>query len=187
MQTGTGAKDGLTERHLLLFGTIAQWFARYERLMSDVMAKTSGVDLAAVMLMTRGLDFEDQRRAFLNLFRYRNLPLDQYDRICQYLRIPHGLVGLRDHIVHSTWSSGREGNGIQPDWILNLPATVKPLLGEIDAQLVKGEGEKIGYTIDDLSEVVRSLSLNYEELSQYLGAIRLESLPPTERAPRSAV
>jgi hypothetical protein len=94
---------------------------------------------------------------------------------------------LRDHIVHSTWSTCREKNWIQPDWVLNLPTTVKPLLGEIDAQLVKGEGEKIGYTIDDLSEVVRSLSLNYEELSQYLGAIRLESLPPTKRAPPSAV
>jgi hypothetical protein len=47
----------LTERHLLLFGTIIQWFARYDFLMQEIMAMVIGADSGSVMLLTRDLDF----------------------------------------------------------------------------------------------------------------------------------
>jgi hypothetical protein len=71
----------LTERHLTLFGTIVQWFARYELLMQKIMATVIGLDSAAVILLTRGLTFDDKHRALLGLLRHRGIPLDQFDAI----------------------------------------------------------------------------------------------------------
>jgi hypothetical protein len=51
-------REDLTERHLLLFGTIIQWFARYELLMQEIMATVAESDTACIMLLTRGLDFD---------------------------------------------------------------------------------------------------------------------------------
>jgi hypothetical protein len=45
--------DCLTERHLMLFGTIVHWFARYEVLMQQIIATVIGSHLADVMLLTR--------------------------------------------------------------------------------------------------------------------------------------
>ena len=87
--------------------------------------------------------------------------MDQCDRVSEYLRIPHKLVTLQEEIVHSVWIVNRELNSVQPDWILNLPPTVQPWLAAINGGLVEDEAEKVGSTIDDLTEVVRSLSLNY--------------------------
>jgi len=162
----------LSERHLLLFGTIVQWFARYERLMTEVMANLAGVDPTAIALMTRGLSFDDKRRAFLNILRYRKVPLDQYDRVCEYLRAPHGLSALRDNIVHSTWQAGRQPSYIQPDWLLNLPANVQPSLGGVDAEFIRGDEEKVGYSIDDLAEAARTLSLSYAAMAAYVKDVR---------------
>jgi hypothetical protein len=87
--------DCLTERHLLLFGIIIQWFARYELLIQDVMATVVGSDLAAVILLTRDLDFSGKRRALLELLRHWTIPLNQFDRISAYLMVPHTLTPLR--------------------------------------------------------------------------------------------
>jgi hypothetical protein len=165
--------ENLTERHLLLFGTIIQWFARYERLMAEAMAMLADVDPTAVALMTRELRFEEKRRAFLNILRYRKVPIDQYDRVCEYLRVPHALSALRDNIVHATWAAGRHANSVvQPDWVLNLPPSVQPSLGGVDAEFIKGQEDKVGYTLDDLSEASRTLSLNYAGLASYVKDIR---------------
>jgi hypothetical protein len=118
-------QDCLTDRHLLLFGTILHGFARYERLISEISATVAGSDYAAVILLTRGLDFEGKRPALLDLLRHRAVPLDQYDRICTFLKIPEGLIRLRNDIAHSTWTSVRYSNWIQPDWILQPPPRVK--------------------------------------------------------------
>jgi hypothetical protein len=164
--------ESLTERHLLLFGTIVQWFARYERLMVEAMARLAGVDSTSAALMTRELRFEEKRRAFLNILRYRKVPIDQYDRVCEYLRVPHALGTLRDNIVHATWAVGRQANSVQPDWVLNVPPNVQPSLGGVDAEFIKGQDEKVGYTLDDLAEAARTLSLNYAELASYVREVR---------------
>ena len=119
--------DYLTEQHLLLFGTIIQWFAQYEGLMYEVMAKVAGCDSAAVMLLTRGLDFSGKRRALLDLLRHRSVPLDRYDRINDYLLVPHSLTPLRNDIAHSAWVPAATPHLVQPDWILHLPPAVRPL------------------------------------------------------------
>jgi hypothetical protein len=81
--------DCLSERHLLLFGTIIQWYARYEFLIQEIMAATAGCDTGSIVVLTQGLDFGGKRRALLDLLRHRNIPLDQYDRINGYLVVPH--------------------------------------------------------------------------------------------------
>ena len=141
--------------------------------MQEAMARASGADLTSVGLMTRKLDFEEKKRAFLDLLRYRSVPLDQYDRICRFLRIPYGLVALCNDIAHSGWIFVRHTAWIQPDWILHLPPGVMPSPGDSDAQSVEGPEGKNEYPIDDLVETVRSLSANHEEFSNYLREIRL--------------
>ena len=166
----TKAQPGLlTERHLLLFGTIMQWFAQYELLMQEIMAAAAGCDLGSIMLLTRGLDFSGKRRALLDLLRHRTMPIDRYDRINSYLLVPHTLTPLRNDIAHSVWRRGPSASGIQPDWLLRLPRSVMPLHSE---DLREG-GDRVGYSLEDLNESVETLAANYQRLADYLGEIGL--------------
>src|SRR5580704_8878114 len=98
--------DCLTERHLLLFGTIIQWFARYELLMQEIMAAVTEADSGSVILLVRGLDFSGKRQALIDLLRHRTIPLDRYDEINRYLMVAHTLTPLRNDIAHSGWIPG---------------------------------------------------------------------------------
>ena len=40
----------LTEEHLMLFGMITQWFARYELLIHKIIATVSGSDATSITL-----------------------------------------------------------------------------------------------------------------------------------------
>lgn len=162
--------DYLTERHLLLFGTIIQWFARYELLMQEVMAAVTGSDSACVMMLTRSLDFSGKRQALLDLLRHRSIPLDRYDRINEHLMVPHTLTPLRNDIAHSAWIPGPAANSIQPDWILRLPPSITPLRGE---EFVERQEDQIAYSLEDLGEAVETLVANYERLSDYLHEVGL--------------
>jgi hypothetical protein len=162
--------DHLTERHLLLFGTIIQWFARYELLMQEVMASVAGTDSGAVMLLTRGLDFNSKRSTLLDLLRRRAIPFDQYDRLNEYLTVPHTLTPLRDDIAHSAWIPGPSSNSVQPDWILRIPPGVRPLHGK---GLFEREADSFAYSLESLSENVTTLATNYERLSDYLQEVGL--------------
>ncbi|HZU91152.1 MAG TPA: hypothetical protein VE993_18005, partial [Stellaceae bacterium] len=108
----------------------------------------------------------------LNILRYRKVEIGQYDRICEYLRVPHGLSALRDNIVHSTWTASREPNLVQPDWVLDLPPSVQPSLGGTDAELIEGAEDKVGYTLDDLAEAARTLGANYAAFADYARELR---------------
>ncbi len=168
--------DCLTERHLLLFGAIIQWFARYEVLMQEVMATVAGSEPASVMLLTRGLNFSRKRQALLDLLRHRPVPLDRYDRVLEYLRVPHALAPLRDDIAHSTWVPSQSPHSIQPDWILRLPPRVKPMRGDPGPP---GEGlagldpYKDAYTLDDFGKIVETLGANHARFSDYLREVGL--------------
>lgn len=164
--------DYLTDQHLLLFGRIVQWFARYELLMQQIMATVAGSDSASVMLLTRGLDFSGKRRALFDLLRHRKIPLDQYDLIERYLMIPNTLTPLRNNIAHSVWVPGPSSNSIQPDWILRLPPSVRPFHGEV---FVVNQEDKIAYSLEDLGEAVDTLAANYQRLSDYLHEAELVS------------
>jgi hypothetical protein len=163
--------ESLTERHLLLFGTIIQWFARYELLMQEVMATVAGTDTACIMFLTRELDFGGKRRALLDLLRHRTIPLDQFDEIGKYLMIPNNFTSLRDDIAHRTWSASVSSSWIQPDWILQPAPEVKPAREELrmhDENFVERDEDKIGYTVDDLEQIVSNLAANYKDFSAYL-------------------
>jgi hypothetical protein len=167
---------GLTERHLMLFGTIVQLFAQYELLMQEVMTKVSGADPAAIMLLSRRLDFGDKRRALLDLLYHWTVPVDQYDRIGAFLLVPENLAGLRHDIAHSAWIADQSSSWIQPDWILRVPPSVKPLYDDPRAgreRFIERTDNKTTYTVQGLEDIVNSLASNYELLVEYLQQIDL--------------
>jgi hypothetical protein len=168
--------DCLTERHLLLFGTIIHLFARYELLMQEIMATVAGSDSAAVMLLTRSLDFGGKRQALFDLLRHRTVPLDQCDRIAEFLMVPHTLTPLRDDIAHSAWIPSKSPASIQPDWLFRPRRAVEPLRNEPGApeeNFVARGHDKTAYTLDDLGEIVETLAANHERFSDYLHEVGL--------------
>jgi len=161
----------LTPRHLLLFGTIVQLFARYELLMLEVMATVAGADPAAIMLMTRSLDFSGKRHALLGLLYHSTIPADQYDRIGAFLMVPHEMTPLRNDIAHSAWISDRSESWIQPDWILRPLPRIKPLHDDPSAnseKFIERNNDEATYTLEGLEDTVNSLAANYERFSDYL-------------------
>jgi hypothetical protein len=166
----------LTERHLTLFGTIVQWFARYELLMQEIMARVIGSDSAAVILLTRGLTFDGKHRALLGLFRHRGIPLDQFDAIRSYLKVPRALSKLRDDIEHSAWIAGPSPNSIQPDWILRPPPTIMPMRKGADTRpedFMEDDDDRVEYTLEELAEMAETLGENHESLSSYARGVGL--------------
>jgi hypothetical protein len=160
---------------LQLFGTIVQWFARYELLMQDVMATVAGSDSAAVMLLTRRLDFAAKRQVLLDLLRHRPVPLDQFDRIRGHLVIPDNLTPLRNNIAHSAWKPGVSATGVQPNWILRIPPSVKPSRGDpaMSGTYLEDDDDQIEYTLEDLAQIVESLAGNYVLFLAYLTEVDL--------------
>jgi hypothetical protein len=166
----------LTERHLMLFGAIIRWFARYELLMQEIMACVAESDCSVVTLLTHGLNFSEKRQTLLNLLRHRMIPLDRFDQVNNYLMIPHTLTRLRNEIAHAEWVAGTGPNSIQPDWILRPQPSVKPLYDGIEApdkKDVECEEDKVVYTLEDLNEIVETLTANYAGFSDYLREKRL--------------
>jgi hypothetical protein len=166
----------LSEQHLQLFGAVIQWFARYELLIQEVIATVTGTELASVILLTRHLDFSGKRIALLDLLRHWTIPLDQFDRVSEYLIVPHTLTPLCTDIIHSTWTPGASSSWIQPDWILRSPATVKALHNDPTTpseNFVERDEDKVAYTLDDLSEIVQALATNHERFSDYLRDVGL--------------
>jgi hypothetical protein len=172
----------LTEQHLLLFGTIIQWFAKYELLMQDMMATAAGLDSANIMLLTRGLDFTGKRQALLDLLRHKVIPVDDLNRICEYLMVPNTLTPLRNDIAHSVWTSAPDSRSIQPAWILQLPPGVRPLREALfDAnpdKFLENAQDKITYTLDELDEIVGRLAGNYRSFSDYVTTVGLITARP---------
>jgi len=58
----------LTERHLILFGTISQTFLRHEQLMQEIMATVMGSDTDSIMILTDSLTFDEKHHALLICF-----------------------------------------------------------------------------------------------------------------------
>jgi hypothetical protein len=101
--------------------------------------------------------------------------LDQFDRIRGYLVIPDNLTPLRDNITHSAWKPGATATGVQPNWILRIPPSVKPARGApaTAGAYVEDDEDRIEYTLDDLVLVVESLAGNYALFQAYLRQVDL--------------
>ena len=153
--------NGLTQRHIVLFGTIVQWFARYELTMEQAMAGVVGTELSCIAILLRGLDFTQKRAALLDLLRDRSVPRDRWERVFAHLAVPACHVQLRDSIVHSTWINSPEPHSIQPNWILRRPPSIEPLyLGEMP--------DETKYTLKRLDEIVANLTEGHERFLAYL-------------------
>jgi hypothetical protein len=172
MDTNT---DGcLTEGHLMLFGTIVHWMARYEVLIQRIIAHVTGSQSSDVMLLTRDLTLGEKRLALLNLLRHRTVPHDQVDAIYGYLRIPETFRALSDDILHSTWAAGRSSSSIQPDWILRPKPTVKPVHGGAEGRaedFQEDYDDQVEYSLDELAETAKTLRENYRLFFAYCRSI----------------
>lgn len=168
--------DGVSEQHLLLFGTIVQGFAAHESLIQRVMAHILETQAASIMLLTRSLAFEEKRKALLDLLRHRQIPLDQYDRVNAYLNFPLAIARLRNDIIHSVWITAQSPDSIQPDWILKPLPRIKPVHTETDsvvAGFFEDEEEKLAYSLNDLTEIAVALQNNLANFSGYLAEVGL--------------
>lgn len=166
----------LTERHLMLFGAIVQWFARHELLIEEIMASVAGSDTACIMLVTRGLDFGGKRAALHDLLRHREVPLDQFDRIYAYLVLLDTHRGLLNDILHAAWAPGKPPNSIQPAWILGLPPTIRPMHATADTPahaFVETDEDRLSYTVEELVEIAQTLASNHERFASYLEGVGL--------------
>ncbi|MGD0850376.1 hypothetical protein [Bradyrhizobium sp.] len=168
--------DCITERHLLLFGTIVHWFARYEVLMQRIMATVTGSHLADVMLLTKTLTPDQKRIALLDLLRHRAIPLDRFDAVYKYLTIPETFSLLLSDIEHSVWVAGKSSHSIQPDWILRPRPTIKPLHSGEDGRsegFLEDYEDKVEYSLEQLRETAATLSENYQGFAAYCRSVGL--------------
>jgi hypothetical protein len=168
--------EGVGDKHLLLFGTIVQRFAAHELLMVRLMAQVLGTQAASVMVLLRPLAFEEKRKTLLDLLRHRQIPLEQYDRVSAFLNVPLRLEQLRHDIVHTTWIAAQPPDSIQPAWILQPPAEIKPVHAEAGVspdEFVEDEAEKMAYSLDDLKEAAAALESNLVNFSAFLHEVGL--------------
>jgi hypothetical protein len=168
---GAAKPAGVSEKHLLLFGTIVQNFAAHELLIARIMAHVLGTQVPAVLLLTRTLSFEEKRKALLDLLRHLQAPLDQYDCVNSFLSFLLPFVRLRYDIVHSTWRAAPTPAAIQPAWILNPPARISPVHAEADSlpgDFVEDEEERLAYSVDELAEIAASIEKNFAKFSAYV-------------------
>ena len=178
----TKPSDCVTERHLMLFGTIVRWFARHEVLMQQIIATVIGSDLADVMLLTKTLTTGEKRIALLGLLRHREIPLDRFDAVYNYLIILETFSFLMNDIKHSEWIAGKASRSIQPDWILKPKPTIKPVHSGEDGRspgVLEDYEDKVEYTLEELTEIVETLSENYQSFSAYCRSVGL--LVPMEK------
>jgi hypothetical protein len=164
----------LGDAHLLLFGRVVQIYARYELLMQRLMANVAGCTPAAVMILTRGLDFSAKRGAVLDLLRHSKIPLDQFDHINKLLVVPQTLAQLRHDVAHCIWIKGAAPDSIQPDWILKPAPSVRPLHQTTEASLpVETESDRVTYSLDELEAACGNLENSLRALADYLQEIGL--------------
>jgi hypothetical protein len=170
----------LTEHHLVLFGSIVQWFARYEWLIERLMARVAGSDTASICTLTSGRDFTAKRAVLCELLRHRGVAFDHVDRINAFLTVTRTYTPLLNDILHSIWLPGKPAKSIQPEWILRTPRSIRPLHAGEDTppgEFVEGGDDRVSYTLDDLQHIAKTLAGNHEQFAAYLQTADL--LPET--------
>ena len=168
---GAAKPGGVSQKHLLLFGTIVQNFAAHELLTARIMAHALGTEVPAVLLLTRTLSIEEKRKAVLDLLRHLQAPLDQYDCVNSFLSFLLPFIRLRYDIVHSSWRPAPTPAAIQPAWILNPPARISPLHAAADSLpgvFVEDQEEKLAYSLDELAEIAAALEKNLANFSAFV-------------------
>lgn len=153
--------DVLSDQHLMLFGSIVQWFAHYELTIQRAISGILRIEVSSAVLLTRDLDFTRKRAALLDLVKERALPDDFWERIFAFLAVPATRASLQDQIVHSTWKKSPEPASIQPNWILRLPPGIEPTYRV-------PVSDDASYSLDLLGEIVRDLAENHERFVTYL-------------------
>jgi hypothetical protein len=164
----------LTERHLILFGTISQAFLRHELLMQEIMATVMGSDADSVMILTDSLTFDEKHHALLTLLLDWRVPVRYINMIRAYFLIPETLDSLRDDIEHSAWTAGPTSGSIIPGSTRQRPLENT----KAEAQWIKdfercGHIEVRGYDLDFLAEAAEKLHQNYEAFEAYVREVGL--------------
>jgi hypothetical protein len=166
------------DEYLLHFGEILQCFAEYEAVMQEIMAVISGADVTSIRLLTLGLNYTDKRDALFNLLRHRAVPIDQLDRIREYLQLPRTYTALRNDIAHSTWADTEPRNAIRPLWVTHGPLkAVKPVhdVSKGEKEFIEDYDDRVAYSMDDLREIAANLTRNCEQFRDYATSVNLTS------------
>jgi hypothetical protein len=74
------------------------------------------------------------------------------------------------------------GTPVQPDWILKPKPTIKPVHSGEDGRspgVLEDYEDKVEYTLEELTEIVETLSENYQSFSAYCRSVGL--LVPMEK------
>ncbi len=171
------AGDGLTDRHLTLFGAIVHAFACHEWEMLKIASAISGAPVFSIKLMTDRLDFSGKREGFINLLRQSNQPVERVDCILRHLVPPQTYARLCNDIVHSSWIPGDPAGLIFPAWLSHgsLKA-IKPQqhIGGDERNLVETFEDRRSYTIQDFEDIADLLHKNLIALRSYATSCRLE-------------
>ena len=150
-------------------------------LIQQIIATIIGSHLTDVMLLTKTLTKGEKRIALLGLLRHRGIPLDRFDAVNKYLIILETFSLVSD-IKHSAWIAGNASRSIQPDWILKPKPTIKPVHSGEDGRspgVLEDYEDKVEYTLEELTEIVETLSENYQSFSAYCRSVGL--LVPMEK------
>ena len=163
---GIGSRDEeyqnvLTEQHLRLFGVILHWFAQYELTIRRAIAGILGVEVFAIVLLTRDIDFVQKRSALLDLLRHRQVPNDIWDSIFAHLVVPTSRVQLREQIIHATWKMSPEPHSIQPNWILRIPRGIEPAYQALTT-------DDTSYSLDLLADIAANLAGGHKQFTSFL-------------------
>ncbi len=151
-------------QHLMAFGAIIQWFARYEFLMQAAMAGILGADLGSVVVVTAGLSYNGKRDALLSLTNLTDLAPEKGRQIKAHLDSMHKHSALRNAIAHSIWVPGSRDNAVKPMRIITK--------GGVGKTIGHDEGET-DHTPEELLQAVSEIAVLYREFADYLISARI--------------
>ena len=154
----------LNEDHFRTFGAIIHLFAKYEALMTGIMACVGKADRTFVSMLASELPYRGKRETTLAMIKSNSLPDEQQERIAWFLGELHKHNQLRNAIAHSLWKRGIR------------PATVRPLSMSVRGGKLDYRGladDEIDYTGDELVDIANELISNYDKFAEYLDSVGL--------------
>jgi hypothetical protein len=168
----------LTERHLILFGTISQAFLRHEKLMQEIMATIMGSDIDSVMILTDSLTFDEKRDALVALLLDWRVPVDQINMIRAYFLCLEPLDAVRGDIERSAWTAGPTSGSIVRGSVRrrSLENTMAEEQWLKDFEQT-GHMESRGYDLESLGEIAETLDIDLQAFEAYVCKVGLISGP----------
>ena len=167
----------LGERHHLIFGTIVQHFARFERLVEVAIARILGAQFPLVAIVVSGLGYSAKCEALTSLLGVVSGPAECADAITSALAEFKKYVPLRNAIAHHPWKEGT-----RPQTIKHLSVSSRG-----GKAIWRGmEDDDRDYTIDELIDIADRLLETHDKLVAYFVETGLMEKAVFDTAPASS-